>query len=251
MGLPNSISACLFDLDGVLTPTAVLHRRAWARAFDEFLEARDGSGFQPFTDDDYFNYVDGKPRADGVRSFLASRSITLPEGHPDDPPGFDTVNALGNQKNERLLTVLDEQGIAPYPGSLRYLSAVYEAGFKIGCVTSSANGKEVLDQSGLSRFIHVRIDGNVIRDRGLRGKPAPDSFLAGAEALNVRPNQAAVFEDAISGVEAGHAGGFGLVVGVDREPAGQKTFGEALRSHGADKVVTDLAELLEPAQDGR
>ncbi|SDI01939.1 haloacid dehalogenase superfamily, subfamily IA, variant 3 with third motif having DD or ED/beta-phosphoglucomutase family hydrolase [Rhodococcus triatomae] len=241
IGLPDSISACLFDLDGVLTSTEVLHRKAWKRTFDDFLRTREGTHFAPFTDADYLSYVDGKPRADGVRSFLSSRGITLPEGGHNDPHGAETVNGLGNRKNNLLLAVIDQEGVSPYPGSVRYLSAVYEAGLKIGVVTSSANGKAVLDAAGLSRYVHVRIDGVVIRDRGLRGKPAPDSYLAAAEALAVSPSGAAVFEDAISGVEAGRAGSFGLVVGVDR--VGQAS---ALRTHGADVVVSDLEELMTP-----
>ncbi|QHE71055.1 Beta-phosphoglucomutase [Rhodococcus sp. WAY2] len=240
MGLPDAISACLFDLDGVLTGTAVLHRKAWKRTFDEFLKHREGPNFRPFTDQDYYDYVDGRPRADGVRTFLASRAITLPEGLPDDPAGAETVNGVGNTKNVRLLRVIDEEGVSPYPGSVRYIKSAYDAGLKIAVVTSSANGKQVLDAADLSRYVHVRIDGVVIRDQELRGKPAPDSFLAAARALNVHPDQAAVFEDALSGVEAGRAGEFGFVVGVNRNDQA-----EALREHGADVVVNDLAELLE------
>nr|WP_206038028.1 beta-phosphoglucomutase family hydrolase [Rhodococcus sp. HNM0569] len=239
--MPDSIEACLFDLDGVLTATAVLHRKAWKRTFDDFLRDRAGDGFAPFTDDDYFTYVDGKPRADGVRSFLASRGITLPEGEPDDSPRTETVYGVGNRKNNLLLAVIEQEGVSPYPGAQRYLAAAYDAGLKIGVVTSSANGKAVLDGAGLRRYVHVVIDGNVIRERGLAGKPAPDSYLAGAEALHVQPRAAAVFEDATSGVAAGHAGGFGLVVGVDR--VGQA---DALREHGADVVVSDPVDLLDP-----
>lgn len=239
MGLPGNISACLFDLDGVLTGTAVLHKKAWKQTFDEFLRARDKDSFRPFTDEDYQLYVDGRPRADGVRTFLESRRVALPEGSPDDPPSADTVNGVGNRKNELLMKVIEQEGVSPYPGSVRYLQAAYEHGLKIAVVTSSANGKSVLEAADLSRYVHIRIDGIVITDRGLRGKPAPDSFLAGAEALAVSPEDAAVFEDALSGVEAGRAGKFGFVVGVDR--VGQA---DALREHGADVVVTDLAELL-------
>ncbi|TQC50526.1 beta-phosphoglucomutase family hydrolase [Rhodococcus sp. WS4] len=240
MGLPDAISACLFDLDGVLTGTAVLHRKAWKRTFDEFLKHREGPNFREFTDEDYYDYVDGRPRADGVRTFLASRNITLPEGTPDDPPSAETVNGVGNRKNRLLLKIIEEEGVSPYPGSVRYISAAYDAGLKIAVVTSSANGKSVLDAADLSRYVHVRIDGVVIREQSLRGKPAPDSFLAAARALNVHPDQAAVFEDALSGVEAGRAGEFGYVVGVNRGDQAA-----ALREHGADVVVNDLAELLE------
>ncbi|WP_081634139.1 HAD family hydrolase [Rhodococcus rhodnii] len=248
MGLPDSITAYLFDLDGVLTPTAVVHRKAWKRTFDDFLTDRADAGahtaeenLEPFTDADYFAYVDGRPRADGVRTFLRSRGIELPEGRPDDPPGFGTVAALGNRKNERLLAVIESEGVTPYSGSLHYLRLAYEAGARIGVVTSSANGRSVLEGAGLMPYVHVLIDGNVIRERGLNGKPAPDSFLAGAEALHVAPSETAVFEDAVSGVEAGRSGHFGWVVGVDRE--GQA---DALRTHGADVVVTDLGDLLDP-----
>ncbi|WP_084721782.1 HAD family hydrolase [Rhodococcus marinonascens] len=240
MGLPDEISACLFDLDGVLTETAVLHRKAWKRTFDGFLKQREGSNFRQFSDEDYLNYVDGRPRADGVRTFLRSRGITLPDGSPDDLVGAATINGIGNSKNTLLLKVIDDEGVSPYPGSVRYISAASEAGLKIAVVTSSANGRAVLDAADLSRYVHVRIDGVVITEQGLRGKPAPDSFLAGARALDVRPGQAAVFEDALSGVEAGRAGEFGFVVGVNRNDQA-----DALRAHGADVVVNDLSDLLE------
>jgi beta-phosphoglucomutase family hydrolase len=239
-GLPDTITACLFDLDGVLTGTAVLHREAWKRTFDEFLRARDGDGFAEFTDLDYAAFVDGRPRADGVREFLRSRGIELPEGEPDDPVDAPTVNGVGNRKNELVLKIIDERGVNPYPGSVRYLDAVKAAGLRIGVVTSSANGAKVLDGGDLSKYVEARIDGIVIREQHLKGKPAPDSFLAGAAALGVEPAHAAVFEDAQSGVQAGTAGGFGYVVGVNR--ANQA---EELRAHGADIVVDDLADLLE------
>jgi beta-phosphoglucomutase family hydrolase len=239
-GLPAHIRACLFDLDGVLTSTAVVHQEAWQQTFDDFLRRRDGDGFSPFTPADYYAYVDGRPRADGVREFLRSRGITLPEGSPDDPPDAQTVNGVGNRKNELLLRFIDERGVDPYPGSERYLQAVRDAGLGIAVVTSSANGEAVLKVTGLDRFVQARIDGVVIAERGLRGKPAPDSFLAGAQALGVGADAAAVFEDALSGVEAGRAGHFGFVVGVDRVRQA-----DALRSRGADVVVEDLCELLE------
>ncbi|GHF75820.1 beta-phosphoglucomutase family hydrolase [Amycolatopsis bartoniae] len=239
IGLPEGITACLFDLDGVLTGTAVLHREAWKKTFDPFLRGRDGEGFQPFTDADYAKYVDGRSRADGVREFLSSRGITLPEGDPDDAPDAPTVNGLGNRKNELVLKVIDEQGVDPYPGSRRYLEAAQQAGLKIAVVTSSANGEAVLDAADLSRFVQARVDGLVIRREHLRGKPAPDAFLAGAKALGVEPAHAAVFEDALAGVQAGKAGDFGYVVGVNR--ANQA---DELRAHGADVVVDDLADLL-------
>ena len=239
-GLPDTITACLFDLDGVLTGTAILHREAWKRTFDEFLRTRDGEGFQEFTDRDYATYVDGRPRADGVREFLRSRGIELPEGSPDDAVDAPTVNGVGNLKNRLVLQIIDERGVNPYPGSRRYLEAVRAAGLRIAVVTSSANGAKVLDAAGLTPFVEARIDGIVLRRDHLKGKPAPDSFLAGAKALGVEPAHAAVFEDALSGVQAGRAGNFGYVVGVNRENQADE-----LRAHGADVVVDDLAELLE------
>ncbi|SFQ31537.1 haloacid dehalogenase superfamily, subfamily IA, variant 3 with third motif having DD or ED/beta-phosphoglucomutase family hydrolase [Amycolatopsis arida] len=240
IGLPDHISACLFDLDGVLTSTARLHREAWKETFDAFLADREDPRFRPFTDADYAAHVDGRPRADGVREFLLSRGITLPEGEPDDPPTAATVNGVGNRKNDLVQRILAERGVESYPGSVRYLEAARAAGLAIGVVTSSANGGPVLEAAGLSGFVQARVDGLVIRREGLRGKPAPDSFLAGARALGVAPEHAAVFEDAQAGVEAGRAGGFGFVVGVNRADQA-----EALRARGADVVVNDLAELLE------
>ncbi|MET9020467.1 beta-phosphoglucomutase family hydrolase [Actinopolymorpha sp. NPDC004070] len=240
LGLPGKITACLFDLDGVLTTTAELHMAAWKKAFDEFLRARDGEGFAPFTERDYAEYVDGRPRADGVREFLRSRDVTLPEGTPDDAPTEVTVNGVGNRKNELLDQVIAERGVQPFPGSLRYLQAVREAGLAVAVVTSSRNGEKVLRAAGLTDYYRVLVDGNVLAERGLNGKPAPDSFLAGAQALGVEPGQAAVFEDALAGVQAGRAGHFGHVVGVDRADQADE-----LRGHGADVVVKDLADLLQ------
>lgn len=237
IGLPDHITTCLFDLDGVLTGTAALHRAAWKETFDPLLAAR---GLPEFTEADYNNHVDGRPRFDGVRAFLTSRGIELPEGAPDAPPGDDTVQAVGNRKNERVQQIIAERGVNPYPGSVRFLEAAKEAGLRIGVVTSSANGASVLDAADLTKFVEARVDGVVIADRKLNGKPAPDSFLAGAEALGTAPANAAVFEDALSGVQAGKAGHFGYVVGVDR--VGQA---DELRAQGADVVVTDLAQLLE------
>ncbi|MDT7729715.1 MAG: hypothetical protein QOI21_6291 [Actinomycetota bacterium] len=239
IGLPDHVSACLFDLDGVLTGTAELHREAWKQTFDEFLRKRDGEDFKPFTDHDYVAHVDGRPRADGVREFLLSRDISLLEGDPGDDGDTQTVNGLGNRKNELVLRIIDERGVNPYPGSVRYLKAAKDAGLKIAVVTSSANGAKVLDAAKLTPYIEARIDGNVLKRDNLRGKPAPDSFLAGAKALGVAPENAAVFEDALAGVEAGKAGEFGYVVGVNRADQA-----EELRRHGADVVVDDLADLL-------
>lgn len=238
------MTACLFDLDGVLTQTARVHNAAWTETFDEFLRQRataTGERFQPFDPGpDYNRYVDGRPRADGVRSFLASRGIVLPEGSPDDPPDADTVNGVGNRKNVLLLQRLRSSGVEVYPGSVRYLEAATAAGLRRAVVTASANGREVVAAAGLDPLLEARVDGLVARAQGLRGKPHPDTFLAGARLLGVDPAQAAVFEDALSGVAAGRAGGFGYVVGVDR--VGQA---EELRTHGADVVVTDLADLLD------
>ncbi|GDY32855.1 HAD family hydrolase [Gandjariella thermophila] len=237
---PEGITACLFDLDGVLTSTAAQHMAAWKQTFDAFLREHERERFRPFTETDYVEYVDGRPRADGVRQFLASRGITLPEGGHDDPPTADTVYGVGNRKNDALLKIIQEHGVTPYPGSVRYLEAVRDAGLAVAVVTSSENGASVLDAAGLSRFVQARIDGLVINRQKLRGKPEPDSFLAGAKALGANPAQAAVFEDALAGVQAGRAGGFGWVVGVDRTH-----HADELRAHGADIVVSDLAEILE------
>lgn len=240
LGLPDGVTACLFDLDGVLTNTAAVHDKAWKETFDAFLRARDGDGFRPFdARADYDAYVDGKRREDGVRSFLQSRGIELPDGSPDDPPDAQTVYGLGNRKNELLLARIAKDGVEVYEGSRRYLAAARDAGLRRAVVSSSANTQQVLEVTGLAQYVEERVDGVTARDEGLRGKPAPDTFLHGAQLLGVEPSQAAVFEDALAGVEAGRAGRFGHVVGVDR--VGQAA---ALRSHGADTVVQDLAELL-------
>ena len=240
LGLPDGVHACLFDLDGVLTDTASVHRRAWKAMFDDFLRSRLGSDFVPFdADADYLRYVDGKTRGDGVRSFLRSRDITLPEGDPHDGEGAETVTGLGNRKNAAFLKTMKTDGIKVFDGSRRYLEAVAEQGLPVAVVSSSANTREVLELTGLAKFVDQRVDGVTIREQNIAGKPAPDSYLEGARRLGVEPAEAAVFEDALSGVEAGRAGRFGLVVGVDR--VGQAA---ALREHGADVVVTDLADLL-------
>jgi beta-phosphoglucomutase family hydrolase len=244
LGLPGGIRACLFDLDGVLTQTAKVHAAAWKEMFDAYLRERakqTGEKFVPFDPvADYDRYVDGKPRYDGVRSFLASRGIELPEGDPSDPPSAETVHGLGNRKNELVLALLKRDGVESYPGSVRYVHAVREVGLHTAVVSASANCKDVLEAAGISNLFEVRIDGVVVEQQHLRGKPAPDTFLAAAKELGVQPADAAVFEDALAGVEAGRAGSFGFVIGVDR--TGQR---EALLEHGADIVVSDLAELLE------
>ena len=240
LGLPDQIKACLFDLDGVITQTAKVHSAAWKEMFDGFLRSRDGDGFSEFTDDDYNRYVDGKPRADGVRSFLESRDISLPEGESDDPPDAETIAGLGNRKNELVLKLIDERGVDAYDGSLDYVRAARDAGLRRAVVSSSANTHAVLQSVGIEELFEEVVDGNVATREGLAGKPAPDTFLAGARVLGVEPAQAAVFEDALAGVEAGRAGDFGIVIGVDRVG-----HAEALAEHGADTVVSDLSELLD------
>jgi beta-phosphoglucomutase family hydrolase len=246
LGLPEGIHGCLFDLDGVLTKTAQVHATAWKEMFDDFLRhraAQTGDPFVPFDPaHDYDEYVDGKPRAEGTRSFLASRGITLPDGTPDDPPEALTVNGLGNRKNEIVLRRIREDGVQAYEGSVRYARAARDAGLRRAVVSSSANCRDVLIAAGIEDLFEVRIDGVVAAREHLRGKPAPDTFLEGARALGLKPAEAAVYEDALAGVAAGRAGDFGFVVGVDR--VGQA---DALRAHGADVVVTDLADLLDRA----
>ncbi|MDT5083030.1 MAG: hypothetical protein QOJ61_73 [Mycobacterium sp.] len=243
LGLPEAVHACLFDLDGVLTDTASVHTKAWKAMFDGFLSHRaesTGERFVPFDPvKDYREYVDGKKREDGVRSFLASRAIELPDGDPDDPPDADTIYGLGNRKNDAFQKTLHDEGVKVFDGSRRYLEAAEKAGLPIAVVSSSANTQEVLQVTGLDRFVQQRVDGVTLREEHIAGKPAPDSYLRAAQLLDVPPAAAAVFEDALSGVEAGHAGNFGYVVGVDR--VGQA---DELRSHGADVVVTDLGDLL-------
>lgn len=243
-GLPDGVTACLFDMDGVVTQTAVVHAAAWKETFDEFLRSRaeaTGTEFVPFDQHaDYDAYVDGKPRLDGTRSFLESRGIHLPEGAPDDPPGTPTIYGLSNRKNDLVLAKLAAGGVQVYEGTIAYIHAVKDKGISTAIVSASANAVQVLDSAGIAGLFDARIDGVIAKQRGLRGKPAPDTFLAAAAALNVTADRAAVFEDALAGVAAGPAGGLALVVGVDR--VGQA---QALREHGADIVVKDLAELLE------
>jgi beta-phosphoglucomutase family hydrolase len=243
LGLPDNIRGCLFDLDGVLTQTASVHDAAWQEMFDDFLRKRaeaTGEKYVPFDPvRDYDDYVDGKPRAEGTESFLTSRGIHLPTGHADDPPGTPTINGLSNAKNEILVRKLRTDGVQAYPGSVRYVQAAGQAGLHRAVVSSSANTKDVLAAAGIQDMFEAIIDGVVATAGHLRGKPAPDSYLAGAKALNLTPDAAAVFEDALAGVESGRAGQFGFVVGVDR--VGQA---DALRRHGADVVVKDLEELL-------
>ena len=244
--LPDGIRACLFDMDGVLTDTAKVHAAAWKEMFDGYLRQcaeREGGQFRPFdAATDYDEYVDGKPRYDGVRSFLASRGITLPEGSPSDPPDAETVDGLGNRKNELVLRLIHDQGVTAYPGSVRFVQAARGAGMRTAVVSSSANCLDVLRAAGIADLFEARVDGIAVERDRLKGKPAPDTYLAAAQRLGVDAAAAAVFEDALAGVEAGRTGHFGCVVGVDR--VGQA---QALREHGADVVVADLAELSLPS----
>ena len=244
LDLPDRVTTCLFDLDGVLTQTAKIHARAWKQMFDEFLRdwaERHGQPFEPFDrPTDYDEYVDGKPRLDGVRSFLESRGIEMPMGSPDDPPEAETIHALGTRKNNLVLKLIHEQGVEPYEGSVRFVEAARDQGLRRAVVSSSTNCEDVLKAAGIDHLFEARVDGVVAEQKDLRGKPAPDTFLEGARMLGAGPDESAVFEDAQAGVEAGRAGDFGWVVGVDR--TGQA---EALKARGADVVVQDLAELLE------
>jgi beta-phosphoglucomutase family hydrolase len=230
-------------MDGVLTRTAELHAAAWKQMFDEFLNrwsAEHGEALASFDEtDDYDNYVDGRPRLDGTKEFLRSRGLKLPEGSPDDPPGAETVFGLANRKNELVHALITERGVAVYPGSLRFVEEARKRSLRTAVVSSSANTVEVLRAAGLYGMFDVTVDGVVADRQHLRGKPAPDTYLTAAHQLGVEPQSAAVFEDALAGVEAGRAGRFGLVVGVDR--VGQS---DALAAHGADVVVADLAELI-------
>ena len=238
LGLPDAIRACLFDLDGVLTDTASVHRAAWAATFDPVLRAHRQ---HPFTEADYEQYVDGKSRLDGVRDFLAARGIAAPEGGADDPPDAETVYAIGQRKNADVIHRIRTAGVTVFPGSLKYLQAAAAAGLGRIVVSSSANTADVLAVTGLDAYIADRVDGITIASSGMPGKPAPDAFLAGARLAGVEPGQAAVFEDATAGVEAGRRGSFGFVVGINRHDAAHAA---DLRAHGADIVVADLAELL-------
>lgn len=232
------IRAALFDLDGVLTPTAKVHEAAWAKMFNGFLERREGPGYEAFTEDDYLTYVDGKPRYEGVRSFLESRDIDLPQGDPGDPPGDGTVCALGNAKNDMFNAVLESDGVEAYPDGVALLDALAGTSVRLAVVSSSANAEAVLDAADLKDRFEFIMDGRVARRRELAGKPRPDTFLAAAAELDADAATSVVFEDAVSGVEAGRNGSFAAVVGVDR------TGSEAqLREAGADIVVSDLRDV--------
>ncbi len=243
-GLPDGVRACLFDMDGVLTKTAAIHAEAWKQMFDEFLAGRShetGVHADPFDPvGDYDRYVDGRVRADGTRAFLQSRGISIPEGEPGDPPDRHTIYGLGQRKNDIFVQLVVKDGVAVFEGSVRYVQAVRRGGMHTAVVSASENTAAVLDAAGIADLFEVRIDGVVAHDEHLPGKPAPDMYLAAAKALGVGARESAVFEDALAGVQAGRAGGFALVVGVDR--VGQA---DDLRAHGADLVVTDLAQLLD------
>ncbi|MVA77726.1 beta-phosphoglucomutase family hydrolase [Auraticoccus sp. F435] len=234
----SGVEAALFDLDGVLTPTAEVHMRAWSVMFNGFLRGRGVE--EPYTDADYFAHVDGKPRYDGVRDFLASRGLTLPEGDPSDDPQRETVCGLGNRKNDAFAQVLAADGVQPYPGSVALLDHLAAAtGVRIAVVSSSRNAVPVLEAAGLRTRFDVVVDGVVAARDQLPGKPRPDTFVRAAELLGAQVAASVVLEDALSGVAAGRAGGFGHVVGVDRGVGA-----EALTRAGADVVVRDLAELV-------
>ena len=239
----NKFDAVLFDLDGVLTATAKVHATCWKEMFDKYLQKRaseTGEAFQPFEiATDYGLYVDGKPRYNGVRDFLVGRNIELPEGNPDDSPRTETVCGLGNRKNEMINAVIDSDGVEAYEGSIKLVRRIRQEGIKVAVVTSSQNCDAVLKAAGIANLFEVRVDGNVLHAQNLSGKPAPDAFLAAARILGVDPKRAVVIEDAISGVQAGRNGGFGLVIGVAR-----KGDSEELKKNGADLVVKDLSELL-------
>ena len=247
LGLPDGITTCLFDLDGVLTQTAKVHASAWKQMFDEFLRGWYGRAGQPFREfalpDDYERYVDGKQRRDGVRSFLESRAIELPLGSAADTPDMETIYGLGLRKNDLVLTLIHEEGVEPYPDAVAFVNQAKDQGLRRAVVSSSANCQDVLIAAGIEDLFEVQIDGVVAERDHLPGKPAPDTFLAGAKALGAEPAQAAVFEDAEAGVQAGRAGSFGWVIGVDRTG-----HADALRAYGADVVVQELTELLERAR---
>lgn len=245
----TSYKAWLFDMDGVLTQTALVHAAAWKQAFDSFLleEAkRTGTTYEPFDPEaDYEKYVDGEPREDGVRNFLAARGITLPEGNENDPPDARTVCGVGNRKNALVLKVISEQGVKVYDGAVTLVKYLRQHGVKVAVVSASENTVAALTAAGIVDLFDARVDGHTVKDQHLQGKPAPDSYLEGAKMLQVNPSQAVVVEDALAGVEAGRAGHFGLVVGVNNhDEAGQHDYADQLRAHGADVVASNLAVFV-------
>jgi beta-phosphoglucomutase family hydrolase len=246
---PSAYAAWLFDMDGVLTQTALVHAAAWKQAFDQFLaeeSKRTGTTYAPFdAEADYEKYVDGEPRADGVRKFLAARGITLPEGSDNDPPDARTVEGVGNRKNELVLKVIHDQGVKVYDGAVTLVKYLRAHGVKVGVVSASENTVAALTAAGIVDLFDARVDGHTVKDMNLAGKPAPDSYLEGAKLLHAPPGESVVVEDALAGVEAGQAGHFGLVVGVDNHDEGAShEYADQLRAHGATVVVHSLAELV-------
>jgi beta-phosphoglucomutase family hydrolase len=245
----NAYAAWLFDMDGVLTKTALVHAAAWKQAFDAFLleeTSRTGTTYAPFDpESDYEKYVDGEPRDDGVRNFLAARGITLPEGNENDPPTAATVCGVGNRKNVLVLQVMKTQGVQVYEGAVALITALKNRGVKVGVVSASENTEAALTAAGINDLFDARVDGHTVKDLHLAGKPAPDSFLEGAKMLGVEPSKAVVLEDALAGVQAGHAGHFSLVIGVDHhDQPGSHEYADELRAHGADVVVSELSQLV-------
>lgn len=246
---PTAYKAWLFDMDGVLTQTALVHAAAWKQAFDQFLVEegkRTGQTYAPFDPEaDYEKYVDGEPREDGVRNFLAARGITLPKGNDDDPPDARTVCGVGNAKNALVLKVMKDQGVKVYDGAITLVKFLRAHGVKVAVVSASENTVAALTAAGIVDLFDARVDGHTVKDMHLAGKPAPDSYLEGAKMLGVEAKDAVVIEDALSGVEAGRAGHFGLVVGVDNHDQGDAhDYADQLHAHGADVVVRSLAELV-------
>jgi beta-phosphoglucomutase family hydrolase len=245
----TAYEAWLFDMDGVLTNTASVHATAWKKAFDEFLKSETtstGKAYSPFdAEGDYEKYVDGEPRANGVRNFLAARGIKLPEGTDGDPPDARTVEGVGSRKNELFLKAIEKDGVKVYEGAVALVKELRERGTKVAVVSASENTKTALEAAGIVDLFDAIVDGHVVKDLHLAGKPAPDSYLQGAKVLGVEPSSAVVLEDALAGVEAGRAGHFGLVIGVDHHDApGKRDYADELRAHGAGVVVTNLTELV-------
>lgn len=244
-----SYRAWLFDMDGVLTQTALVHAQAWKQAFDAFLleeGRRTGTTYPPFDPEaDYEKYVDGEPREDGVRNFLAARGITLPEGNEDDPPDARTVYGVGNRKNALVLKVIAAQGVKVYDGAVTLVKYLRQHGVKVAVISASENTVAALTAAGIVDLFDARVDGHTVKELHLQGKPAPDSFLEGAKMLNVDPSAAVVVEDALAGVQAGRAGNFALVVGVDNhDDEGHHDYADQLRADGADVVATNLAVFV-------
>lgn len=247
LGLPPGVTACVFNVDGVLVGSAEVHAAAWTRTFQEFLAGRpeltEGqlAPFDPSTD--YQAHLHGRPRLEGVRTFLASRGIRLPEGSPGDPPGTETVHGIANRKNEVFGQLLEERGVAAYEGSQRYLELAQDAGIRCATVSASAHGETILERTGLDRLVDARVDAEMIVARHLAGRPAPDRLLAACRLLGVEPPHAAVFEPGTAGIAAGRAAGFRVVIGIDRSD--HASHAGALRAEGADLVVSGLADLIE------